>query len=69
MLGTVDYISPEQAHDIHAVDIRSDLYSLGCAFYHALTGQVPFPGGGPLEKLFKQLTDEPRRCESKQSEQ
>jgi eukaryotic-like serine/threonine-protein kinase len=53
VLGTVDYIAPEQAHDIHAADIRSDLYSLGCTFYYALTGQVPFPGGNPLEKLFK----------------
>jgi serine/threonine-protein kinase len=60
VLGTVDYISPEQAHDIHAADIRSDLYSLGCVFYYALTGRVPFPGGNSLEKLFKQLTCEPQ---------
>jgi serine/threonine protein kinase len=60
VFGTVDYISPEQAHDIHAVDIRSDLYSLGCAFYHALAGQVPFPGGNSLEKLLKQLMNEPQ---------
>src|SRR5262249_660401 len=52
ILGTLDYISPEQAHDVHGVDIRSDLYSLGCTFYYALTGQVPFPGN-PMEKLVR----------------
>jgi serine/threonine protein kinase len=60
VFGTVDYISPEQAQDVHGVDIRSDLYSLGCTFYHALTGQVPFPGGSPMEKLLKQLMNEPQ---------
>jgi serine/threonine-protein kinase len=60
VFGTVDYISPEQAHDVHSVDIRSDLYSLGCTFYYALTGQVPFPGGSVLEKLLRQLKQEPR---------
>jgi len=60
VLGTVDYIAPEQAHDIHAADIRSDLYSLGCTFYYTLTGRVPFPGGNVLEKLLKQLTKEPQ---------
>jgi serine/threonine protein kinase len=60
VFGTVDYISPEQAHNVHAVDIRSDLYSLGCVFYYALTGQVPFPGGNSVEKLLKQLMDDPQ---------
>jgi len=60
VFGTVDYISPEQAHDIHAVDIRGDLYSLGCAFYFALTGQPPFPGGNAVEKLLKHLMNEPQ---------
>jgi serine/threonine-protein kinase len=60
VFGTVDYISPEQAHNVHAVDIRSDLYSLGCVFYYALTGQVPFPGGTSMEKLFKQLMSAPQ---------
>jgi serine/threonine-protein kinase len=59
VLGTVDYISPEQAHDVHGVDIRSDLYSLGCTFYYGLAGRVPFPEGNALEKLFKQLMNEP----------
>jgi hypothetical protein len=59
VLGTLDYIAPEQAHDVHAADIRSDLYSLGCTFYYTLTGQVPFPGGNALEKLLKHLMNEP----------
>src|SRR5262249_8352150 len=50
LLGTIDYISPEQANSIHTVDIRSDLYSLGCTFYHLLSGRVPFPSDTPLEK-------------------
>src|SRR5262249_26922619 len=58
MVGTADYISPEQADNIHAVDIRSDLYSLGCTFYYILSGEVPFPGATALEKLVKRLTEE-----------
>ncbi|MDX1966592.1 MAG: FHA domain-containing serine/threonine-protein kinase [Planctomycetaceae bacterium] len=43
ILGTADYISPEQSRRSHDVDGRSDLYSLGCAMFFALTGGVPFP--------------------------
>jgi len=59
ILGTPDFVSPEQAHDLHAVDVRSDLYSLGCTFHFLLTGQVPFPGGSTLEKLIRHSTEEP----------
>lgn len=51
-LGTFDYISPEQALDPRRVDVRSDIYSLGCAFYHALTGRPPVPEGTAAKKLF-----------------
>jgi serine/threonine protein kinase len=51
VVGTLDYVSPEQAMNSHKVDIRADLYSLGCTFYFLLTGQVPFPGGTAMEKL------------------
>ena len=43
-LGTFDYLSPEQARAPHGIDIRSDIYSLGCSCYHMIAGVVPFPG-------------------------
>ena len=54
VIGTADYIAPEQLEDPHGADIRADLYSLGCTFYYLLTGQVPFPGGSLISKLDKQ---------------
>ncbi len=50
-LGTFDYISPEQAKDPKKVDVRSDIYSLGCTLYHMLTGEPPYPKGTMLQKL------------------
>ncbi|MCH7989449.1 MAG: serine/threonine protein kinase, partial [Planctomycetes bacterium] len=51
-VGTVDYMAPEQAQDSRSADIRSDLYSLGCAWYHMLTGEPPFPEGTLTNKLY-----------------
>lgn len=59
VMGTLDYIAPEQAMDSHTADIRADLYSLGCTFYFLLTGKVPFPGGDALAKLMKHKLEEP----------
>jgi serine/threonine-protein kinase len=59
VMGTPDYLSPEQARCLHKTDIRSDIYSLGCTFYCLLTGQVPFPGGNSLEKLIRHTTEQP----------
>jgi serine/threonine-protein kinase len=57
IVGTVDFIAPEQARDSRTVDIRADLYSLGCTFLYLLTGRVPYPGGTPTEKLIKHALD------------
>jgi WD40 repeat protein len=54
VIGTADYIAPEQLEDPRGADIRADLYSLGCTFYQLLTGQVPFPGGSLIQKLDRQ---------------
>jgi serine/threonine protein kinase len=64
VMGTVDYLAPEQAVDSHAVDTRADLYSLGCTFYHLLTGRVPYPGGSVMQKLLRHRTGRPRPVES-----
>lgn len=60
LMGTPDYMAPEQAENPHAADIRADLYSLGCTFYHVLTGQVPFSGGTVLQKIDRHRKETPR---------
>lgn len=52
-VGTVDYMAPEQGRSSRDADIRSDIYSLGCTWYHMLTGETPYPGGTALERLYK----------------
>ena len=58
-MGTFDYISPEQARDPHSVDVRSDIYSLGCTLYHMLTGEPPYPEGTVLQKLLDHQAKDP----------
>jgi serine/threonine protein kinase len=53
VVGTADYMAPEQARDACLADIRADIYSLGCTFYTLLTGQVPFPGGALVDKIMR----------------
>jgi len=60
VLGTTDYLAPEQALDSHGVDSRADIYSLGCTLYYLLTGHAPFPEGTLAQRLMKHQTAEPR---------
>lgn len=59
VLGTADYLSPEQAVDSHSVDHRSDIYSLGCTLYFLLTGRPPFPDGTLAQRLLAHQTKSP----------
>lgn len=57
-VGTIDYMSPEQAMG-KDVDGRSDIYSLGCAMYHIITGRLPFPGTTPVDRLGRRISGRP----------
>lgn len=59
LLGTADYISPEQALNSHEVDHRTDIYSLGCTFYFLLTGQPPFRNGTVSQRLLAHQSQDP----------
>jgi eukaryotic-like serine/threonine-protein kinase len=60
VLGTADYLAPEQATDSHNVDIRADVYSLGATFYFCLTGRTPFAEGTVAQKLIWHQTRLPK---------
>jgi serine/threonine protein kinase len=64
VLGTADYLAPEQALDSHAVDIRADIYSLGATFYFCLTGRTPFAEGTVAQKLIWHQTRQPKSLRS-----
>jgi serine/threonine protein kinase len=57
-IGTLDYMSPEQARDSRGTDIRSDIYSLGCTGFHMLAGRPPFEGALG-ERVYKHLQEPP----------
>ena len=59
ILGTADYLAPEQALNSSAVDTRADLYALGGTLYFLLAGHPPFPDGSPMEKVTRKLTADP----------
>ncbi len=59
VLGTVDYVAPEQAWDSRKVDRRADMYSLGCTLYFMLTGKAPFDSGSMAQRLAKHQSAQP----------
>lgn len=64
ILGTADYLSPEQGVDSSAVDIRSDIYSLGCTAYFLLSGSPPFADGPLHQKLISHQLRTPKPIQS-----
>lgn len=71
IVGTADYLSPEQISTPDRLTPASDVYSLGCTLYYAVTGKVPFPGGGTREKIYAHLnlqSIDPRRFNPELSE-
>ncbi len=59
VVGTPDYMAPEQAKNSKSVDARADLYSLGCTLYFLLTGRVPFAGANAIAKILAHLSEQP----------
>ncbi|QDV37197.1 serine/threonine-protein kinase [Tautonia plasticadhaerens] len=59
VVGTLDYASPEQLADASKADGRSDLYSIGCTIYFALSGRPPFEGGDIVSKIFRHRMEDP----------
>lgn len=60
LLGTLEYMAPEQAQDAHAADIRADLYGLGGVLYWCLVGKPPFPSNGPAPlEIARRMTQPP----------
>lgn len=64
ILGTIDYLSPEQARSTKHADARSDIFSLGATLFRLLTDEVPFPGETLAEKLIARASEHPVRINS-----
>jgi hypothetical protein len=59
MLGTIDYVAPEQATEAREADIRADIYSLGCTLFYLLTARPAFLGATVVDKLTPRISGEP----------
>src|SRR5262249_36659279 len=59
LLGTIDFMAPEQARDASTVDIRADLYSLGVTLYWCLSGRLPHQGNGGADSLLQKFQQPP----------
>ena len=59
VLGTPDYLAPEQAKDARSADIRADVYGVGCVMYHCLAGRTPFPETNIMAQMLKHATEAP----------
>jgi serine/threonine protein kinase len=57
ILGTPDYLAPEQASNAHTADVRADIYSLGCVLYHLLTGRPPFQDSNVMSQVVRHATE------------
>ncbi len=68
VLGTADYLAPEQALNSHTVDHRADIYGLGCTFYYLLTGRPPFNDGTLAQRIAKHQTEMPPSIRSLRSD-
>jgi formylglycine-generating enzyme required for sulfatase activity/tRNA A-37 threonylcarbamoyl transferase component Bud32 len=64
LLGTPDFMAPEQAENSKTADIRADIFSLGCTLFYILTGRQPFAGDSPMSKLASRFRGEPRTARS-----
>src|SRR5258708_5622980 len=66
VVGTVDYVAPEQAQNARTADIRADIYSLGCTLFYLLTGTAPFRGNDAVERISARvLGDAPAVCKTR----
>jgi eukaryotic-like serine/threonine-protein kinase len=68
VVGTPDYIAPEQATDSRHADIRADIYSLGCTLYFLLSGQPPFTLGSRTEKVLAHIDTPPPPLTAKRAD-